>query len=146
MKYDLDRDNLEIVRAFSRMCEYAMEEYEIVSFFKNLVDSDYFQKFDSLYTVFSQSKHYMLTIFKEEMDSKGIELVKINEEEKKFIPYYEEAAFWMGFVFLTWRIVDNLPKGYLLNYDIDRLVYGYETLHTTSVSVSIDKIKEDFKK
>ncbi len=144
MKYELDRDSLNIAGAFARMCEYATGEYEIVSFFKNLVNSDYFQKFDSMYIVFSQSVNYMFTIFKEEMDNKGIELLKISEDEKKNIPYYKEAAHWMGYVFLIWRIVDDLPKGYLLNYDINRLVYGYETLHTTSVSVSIDMIKEDF--
>lgn len=145
MKYELDMPTISIVRAFSRMCEYAMEsKYEIVSFFKNLLNSDYFQNFDSDYTIFSQGSSYMLHKFIEEMDLKEIKIDKIPLEEEKNIIYYKEASYWMGYVFMTWKIVDKLPKGYLLKYNIKDLVYGYDVLHTTSVSYSIDMIKENY--
>lgn len=44
MKYDVSRDTLNIIKSFSRMCEYAMDcKYEIVYFFTNIVNTSLFQ-------------------------------------------------------------------------------------------------------
>lgn len=146
MKYDVSRDTLNIIKSFSRMCEYAMDcKYEIVSFFTNIVNTSLFQNYEKMFTIFSQSKSYILDKFIEELKSKNKSINKMSKLEEKNILYYKEASYWLGFVFMTWKIVDKLPKSYLLKYNIKDLVYGYDVLHTTSVSYSIDMIKQNYK-
>lgn len=94
-----------------------------------------------MFTIFSQSKSYII----EELKSKNKSISKMSKSEEKSILYYKEASYWLGFVFMTWKIVDKLPKSYLLKYNIKDLVYGYDVLHTTSVSYSIDMIKQNYK-
>jgi len=87
-----------------------IRDYEIVDFFTKLLSSNYFQNFQEDFTIFSQSPSYMLHKFIEELKENNIKLKKMTKKQQEGIDYYKDASYWMSYIFLTWKIVDNLPK------------------------------------
>jgi|GEM_PF-4365962 len=61
-------------------------------------------------------------------------------------PYInDDIMYWGGYLFSCWIFIDDIKgKDIVNNYDIQKILLCYDTLHTVSVKVAIDMIKKDF--
>lgn len=60
---------------------------------------------------------------------------------------YEEDMFWFGYLLTYWHFLDGTTgKEVLRRYDVCRILDGYDVLHTLSIPLAIENIKEDDRK
>lgn len=119
--------------------------YHLIDFTKKALLTDTFEDYVIDGTVFSQGPHYIAGTFERELKEKGIEIEKYTKENESCIPYHTEAAFWLGYLLLYWKISCNVTGSYILQHDIEEMVWGYDTLHTQSVNYAIEFIEDEYK-
>lgn len=119
-------------------------QYNLVDFAKKALSTDTFEDYLIDGTVFSQGSHYIAGTFETELKEKGIAIEKYTDENQDYIPYHTEAAFWLGYLFLAWKIGCDVSGEYILRYDIEEMVWGYETLHTQSIQYAIEFIEDEY--
>ena len=117
----------------------AIEGYEPIAFTKLWLSSKtaynlYIWDFKDI----AQSKQYLL-------HSIEIEYQLTEEDKQNNVEQMSDAMYWAGYTLMYLSLLDKIePKELLEMYDIGRILQCYDTLHILSVTVAIDKIKEDF--
>lgn len=119
------------------------EKYEFRSFIINFFHSDLMKRFFEDCTVFSQGHKYVLALYKEEMNEKGIEVHYEDEIRHEMAA----PAFWIGYLFAAWYYMEGLTGNKILDmYDFDKIYDSYDMLHTQSIPYTINWIKMEFRK
>ena len=87
----------------------------------------------------SQAKTYVIRAF---MDETKEELAVASTD--KILS--NEAMFWFGYLSMYWCLeYKENGKSILADYDIESIIYSYEVLHSLSVKMAIEKIREDYR-
>ena len=56
-----------------------------------------------------------------------------------------EILYWSGYLVTYWCLeYQETAKGISEKYDIEKIMYSYEVLHSLSIKSAIAKIKEDY--
>ena len=137
----LDTCEKAICRKIASMFEYAGKTgYRPVSFTTTWLESDTSKE---LYTIepcaIAQSYPYHLHSLEKEMQEKGIVLSSDTSET------YEDVMYWAGYIFSYWIFLEGISGDEIIEkYDIKHILECYDTYHTLSPEVAIDKIKEDW--
>lgn len=131
---------LKLIEKIGNVFASAMTErkYNRYQFIKQWCASDTCQsvsEFDE--TLCSQAKSYILRTFEKECESN---LPEIDNDS----PLYEEDMFWFGYLLTYWHFLDGTSgKDVVKEYDVCKILDGYDVLHTLSIKVAIEKIRED---
>lgn len=103
-----------------------------------LASETYDRILDGDVSLFSQAKSYIIRTFMEE----GKKQFEAGKSDRMFS---DDALFWIGYLITYWCLeYQESAKNIMNNYDLENMLYSYETLHTISVKAAIDKIKEDY--
>lgn len=133
---------LALVGKIGRLFTYAMEnrKYNRYEFIKKWLASEtYNLTVNFAVHLCSQSKIYILESFEEEF--KG-NLPSIDEDSR----YYGDDMEWFGYVAAYWFFLDGTTGRDILDtIDVNRVLDAYDVLHTVSVKLAIEMIKEDDK-
>lgn len=119
------------------------EKYEFRSFIINFFHSDLMKRFYEDCTVFSQGHKYILALYKEEMNEKGISVSYEDEIRHEMAA----PAFWIGYLFAAWYYMEGITGNEILEmYDFDDIYDSYDMLHTQSIPYAVNWIKNEFRK
>ncbi len=143
---ELSRYELSIVRAFAGAVRSAYEQYklDICDYLSKAFTTDIFNDFENEHTIYTQGAHCIAGKILEEVDMGG-KTVKPLEEDVSLegdIP----VAYWMGYLFMYWKIMCKTTGKYFLEFDIEDIYWSYESLHTMSISAAINKIENEYKR
>jgi hypothetical protein len=87
----------------------------------------------------AQSKQYLL-------HSVELEYNLEKSEIQENADYVADVMYWGGYIFMYFSLENKItPQNMLDNYDIVRILQCYDTLHTVSSKVAVEKIDEDFR-
>ena len=93
--------------------------------------------FDWDETLVSQSRYYILQIFEKEYEN---DLPQKNE--KGYL--YADNMFWFGYIITYWHFLEGISgKEIVENFNVCKIIDEYDVLHTVSVKLAIELIKED---
>ena len=68
-----------------------------------------------------------------------------NEYQKTYDFYFADAMYWFGYITMYFSLsFAKSPLEIYEEYDIEKIIESYDTLHTLSSKVAVDKIKNDF--
>ncbi len=138
---DLDRYELSIVRAFAGAVQCAYEQYglDICDYLIGLFKTDIFNRFEEEHTVYVQGYHCIAGILLDEVKKLGI-TVKQGDDNPGDAP----VAYWMGYLFMYWKLLEHEMGNNFLKYDLEGIYWSYESLHTMSIPAAIDSIKLEY--
>lgn len=141
-----ERYYLSIIKSLSRVFQAAVSYYhfDLSDFVIKFTQTHVFQNYDIDFTLYSQAPTYPIGKAIDELAEKNISFQKMSCNELEVIEYYEEAARWIGYVLMYWKVNENITEKDILKLNIDELIFGYEMLHTQSVSYALDAIKRDY--
>ena len=132
--YD-ELDRISFPTSNALMFERVEEKKDIVKFAMLYYKSNVSKEFFHNPTIFSQSPLYVLQLFKEELQEKGMDY-------EKDIPSPQiidtDAAYWLGFTIAYWHIVKNYDFSLLPEQDCQWLFDNYDSLHTQSCEYVYD--------
>ena len=141
-----ERERLGIVRSFAHAAEWAVKKYkkDPVDFLYKVLDTEIFANYPEDYTLYGQSSSCIAGRMLEEMEAKGVSVKDI--ENPEYIVLDTDAAFWMGYVVMSWVFSEGVTGEDLKEYDFDAFYWGYDVLHTQSVKYAIDVVKEEYRR
>ena len=142
--YLMPYEDIIIVRSFAEAVKAASTIYklDICSFMEKAVQTDAFAHFDEDYTLHGQSPRYIVTTILDEIGAKG-ECIS-HAKDPEMAEYDGPTAYWMGYVFMYWKIKEGRDGAYFKNYSVEDIYWAYDTLHTQSVDYAIGCIKEEY--
>lgn len=119
----------------------AQKGYEVLAFTKLWLKS---QTADHLYhwncNEVAQSKQYLL-------HSIELEYGLTDQDACSREINMEELMYWGGYILTYLSFTDRMePKEIEKQYDLEKVLECYDTLHTLSAQIAVDKIKEEFRK
>ena len=129
-----------ICRKIARTFETAAEErFHPVDFTIKWLNSETCQYLYELnLNEIAQSYFYQLNSLKMEMERKNIS-IKHSEDE------YSDIMYWAGYFFMYMMYKERISGPEIVKkFKIERILSCYDTLHTLSCDVAIEKCKEDF--
>lgn len=129
-----------ICRKIARTFELAAEEcYHPVDFTIQWLNSDtckYLYELNA--NEIAQSYYYQLNSLKMEMKRKKITIKHSTES-------YSDEMYWAGYFFTYMMYKEEMPGPEIVKkYEVDTILSCFDTLHTLSCDVAIEKCKEDF--
>lgn len=88
----------------------------------------------------AQSAFYQLNSFEMEMKNENYEFKMSSKTD------YRDVMYWCGYFFTYWMYQDKIPgKELAERYDIKGIMECYDTYHTLSCPVAIDKAKYEYR-
>lgn len=145
MRKELSSAELAIVDSFADVAETAIYlNYDLEDFFVKALKTDCFARFPEDYTLYSQSDRYILNKIKKDLTEQGETILPAYEWQRQNKRYVREIAYWIGYVFMYWRHLEQVPVDTLQRVSLERMVTGYDTLHTQSVEYAIRTIKSGY--
>lgn len=142
----LDYEKLCICKSLARTFQYAVtSEYDLRTFIEKTLRTEVFADFAEDYTLYPQSGSYIFARIKEELSRKNSSLFPAAEFQNRCKPFFEETAYWIGYLFQYWRFLENISPTEMTKYDIEEIIYSYDPLHTQSIKYAIDWIKQEYR-
>ena len=138
---------ISILESFSRACKIVpiLFEFDVYDFFQKALTTKTFDRYFDDMTVYTQADTYIIDTIVEELKEKGV-TIQPKKYNMKDLGIFSDASYWAGYLFLSWRREEGIPGIEIVtNYDIQRIINAYPTLHTTSIEYAIDEIKEEMK-
>lgn len=126
-KYDMIEQH-SLSQSIARVFEEAEKEYFIIDFSLIFINTELFTKYFTDYTIFSQSRKYILQLFYEEISSKNISLMNITEPQ-----YDGDVAYWLGYLLAEWKQEYIMDMSLIAKEHLKWLYDNYDVLHTQSV-------------
>lgn len=134
-----------VTKKFADVAETAIcLNCDLEDFFVKVLKTDCFARFPEDYTLYSQSDRYILNKIKKELEENGEKILPAYEWQRQNKRYVREIAYWIGYVFMYWRHLEQVPVDTLQKVSLERMVTGYDTLHTQSVEYAIKTIKSGY--
>ena len=132
-----------IIKSFGRACRAVNTRYKlsIVDFIYEFLKSDIARTYQYDYTLYSQGDR---CIAGKILDALNKDNIKPVDDDTTLAD--EEVAYWLGYLIMSWIYEDDCEPADLLKYDWERIYWGYDVLHTTSIKYTIEIIKEDMTK
>lgn len=115
----------------------AAETYSLPEFAYAILHSRFFPGYFEDLTVFSQLKYYALEILEEHADFQAFHV------PARSAPYDEEHAYWLGYLFAEWFLVNGIDPSKISTDTINWLYSGFEVLHTVDTQYCYDLFVED---
>lgn len=125
-----------IAGVFKYANRYGFHPIEFTKFWLESETFDRLYKYDL--TAICQFDNYHFDEFLKEAEKNGWKISHTHHN-------YEDLMYWTGY-FLSYFAFNERVSGkdIVVSYDIDKIMRGYETLHTVSCEVAIELMKEDF--
>lgn len=145
MVKNLSSVELAITDSFADVAETVISlNYDLEDYFVKVLKTDCFVRFPEDYTLYSQSDMYIFNKIKKELEEQGEIIHPANDWQRQNKRYAREVAYWIGYVFMYWRHMEPFSLDTIQKVSIERMVTGYETLHTQSVEYAIKTIKSGY--
>lgn len=137
----LDFEEKALCRKAGGILEFAAKKgYEPIAFTKlwlksKTADNLYHWDFNDV----AQSKQYLL-------HSVELEYGLTEEDCRENEEYVADMMYWCGYILMYLSIASEiLPEKIYRDYDVEKILKSYDTLHTLSSNVAVDEIREQFK-
>ena len=137
----LDFEEKALCRKAGGILEFAAKKgYEPIAFTKlwlksKTADNLYYWDFNDV----AQSKQYLL-------HSVELEYGLTEEDCRENEEYVADMMYWCGYILMYLSIASKIsPEEIYRDYNVEKILKGYDTLHTLSSNVAVDKIREQFK-
>ncbi len=141
-----DRYYTSIMKSLSRAFQSAISHYklDLSDFIKKFIQTDIFKNYDNDFTLYTQAPTYPIGKAIDELAKKGLSFDEMDANMLEVKDYYEEAAGWIGYILMYWKIKEGITSKELSTLNVEELIIAYETLHTRSLSSALDIIKNEY--
>ncbi len=138
--------DITIVRAFAGAVQSIHSDYhlDMCDFLGKVFNTVSFGRFEEDHTLFSQGAHCIAGRLLDEIKAGGLTVNAI--DDLTYLHGDEPVAYWMGYVFMYWKIKEHITNGHLFAaYSLSDIYWAYDILHTQSIDYAIDYIKSEYK-
>lgn len=126
-KYDIIEQHA-LSRSVARIFEEAEKRYPLLEFSHSFINTELFRDYFSDYTVFSQSRKYVLGLYEEEFAKNSVSVPRVEGTQ-----YDGDVAYWMGYLLAEWAQEYNLNMSTVSPEHLEWLYNNFDVLHTQSV-------------
>lgn len=135
-----------VMISFAHTLEAAVERYKynLKDFIEKCISTDIFHDFLDDFTMYIQEGTYIAARITEELEAKDIHILLATDFEREIMLAVKEAAYWVGYLMVYWRYMEQIPPEEFLKYDFDEIIWSYEVLHTQGIEYAIDFIKREY--
>lgn len=134
MKEAKRKDRYEMMKQHSlsqtvgRIFVEAEKRYPLLEFAYLFINTDLFGIYFEDYTIFSQSRRYVLQLFEEELAKKNQPITRTGQTQCD-----SDVAYWMGYLLSEWSQGHGLDMSLVTREHLQWLYNNYDVLHTQSV-------------